>query len=154
MTLTIQDLGALGELLGSAAVLVTLIYLALQTRQNGRALGAQVDSARTQNAFALNSLYFMSPELQGALAADRVNDGAVDEARRNRFWALFLGHHQWQLIHGRQGLVPTYNEVSVARAIALNFEGYRSFEEFWERQKPGLLPEFVAFVEEQRAKAA
>ena len=27
MTLTIQDLGALGELLGSVAVLVTLVYL-------------------------------------------------------------------------------------------------------------------------------
>ena len=34
MTLTIQDPGALGELLGSVAVLVTLVYLALQTRQN------------------------------------------------------------------------------------------------------------------------
>ncbi len=34
MTLTIQDLGALGEFFGSIAVLVTLIYLALQTRQN------------------------------------------------------------------------------------------------------------------------
>ncbi len=29
MTLTIQDLGALGELLGSVAVLATLVYLAL-----------------------------------------------------------------------------------------------------------------------------
>ena len=32
MTLTIQDLGALGELLGAVAVLATLVYLALQTR--------------------------------------------------------------------------------------------------------------------------
>ncbi len=38
MTLTIQDLGALGKLLGSVAVLVTLVYLALQTRQNTHAL--------------------------------------------------------------------------------------------------------------------
>ena len=30
MTLTIQDLGALGELLGSVAVLATLVYLALR----------------------------------------------------------------------------------------------------------------------------
>ena len=47
MTLTIQDLGALGELLGSVAVLVTLVYLALQTRQNTMAITAQIDSART-----------------------------------------------------------------------------------------------------------
>ena len=31
--MTIQDLGALGELIGSVAVLATLIYLTLQTRQ-------------------------------------------------------------------------------------------------------------------------
>ncbi len=46
MTLTIQDLGALGEFFGSIAVLVTLIYLAFQTRQNRMAIGAQLDAAR------------------------------------------------------------------------------------------------------------
>ena len=45
MTLTIQDLGALGELLGAVAVLATLIYLALQTRQNTLAIAAQLDAA-------------------------------------------------------------------------------------------------------------
>ncbi len=45
MTMTIQDLGALGEFLGSIAVLATLIYLALQTRQNTAAIAAQVDAA-------------------------------------------------------------------------------------------------------------
>jgi hypothetical protein len=46
MTLTIQDLGSLGELLGSVAVLVTLVYLAFQTRQNRMAISAQLDAAR------------------------------------------------------------------------------------------------------------
>ena len=53
MELTIQDLGALGELLGSVAVLVTLIYLAMQTRQNTMAIEAQLDAAAvaaTQNS--------------------------------------------------------------------------------------------------------
>ena len=39
--MTIQDLGALGEFLGSIVVLVTLGYLALQTRQNTLAIAAQ-----------------------------------------------------------------------------------------------------------------
>ena len=34
MTLTIQDLGALGEFFGSIAVLVTLVYLTLQIRRS------------------------------------------------------------------------------------------------------------------------
>ena len=32
--MTIQDLGAIGDLLGGIAVVVTLIYLAVQIRQN------------------------------------------------------------------------------------------------------------------------
>ncbi len=37
MTLTIRDLGALGELVGGVAIIVTLLYLAVQTRQTRRA---------------------------------------------------------------------------------------------------------------------
>lgn len=40
--MSIQDLGALGELIGGAAVIITLIYLAVQVRQNT----ASLDSAR------------------------------------------------------------------------------------------------------------
>ena len=39
--MTIQDLGALGELIGSVAVLATLVYLALQTRRTRIATEAQ-----------------------------------------------------------------------------------------------------------------
>ncbi len=43
--MTIQDLGALGELIASVAVLATLIYLTLQTRRNTKAIGARDRSA-------------------------------------------------------------------------------------------------------------
>ena len=32
--MTIQDLGAIGDLVGGVAVLVTLLYLAMQIKQN------------------------------------------------------------------------------------------------------------------------
>ena len=40
--MTISELGSLGELIGSIAVLVTLIYLAVQVRQNTRHVQAQM----------------------------------------------------------------------------------------------------------------
>jgi hypothetical protein len=40
MSLSIQDLGAIGELIGAVAVVVTLIYLASQIRQNTLAVKA------------------------------------------------------------------------------------------------------------------
>lgn len=39
-TMTIQDLGAIGELIGGAAVIATLIYLAVQLKQNTQSLEA------------------------------------------------------------------------------------------------------------------
>ena len=85
MTLTIQDLGALGEFFGSIAVLVTLIYLAFQTRQNTMAIAAQLDAARIGTVMTVNSLPITSPELAEALAADLVEAEPLDE-RLLAYW--------------------------------------------------------------------
>ncbi len=75
MTLTIQDLGALGEFFGSIAVLVTLIYLAFQTRQNTMAIGAQLDAAlisATQNlGLAASTSTEMPCRSQGSASSPR-----------------------------------------------------------------------------------
>ena len=154
MTLTIQDLGALGELLGSIAVLATLVYLALQTRQNAMAIGAQLDAARIgaiQNVFLAAAT---SSELQEALAEDRASDMTGGEARRGTFWLAQLVTFQWQLQQARRGLLPTLNEPGIAAGVRSLFNGFRSFDGWWERTKPTFVPEFVEWVEEQRSKAA
>ncbi len=85
MTLTIQDLGALGEFFGSIAVLVTVVYLALQTRQNTMAIGAQLDAAaiaQTQNGLLSAAT---SNELGEALREDSVADFTNSQHRLNRY---------------------------------------------------------------------
>ncbi len=154
MTLTIQDLGALGELLGSIAVLVTLIYLALQTRQNSMAIGAQLDGARITSVMSLSLAAVTSNELQDALNEDLVYDQPISQARRAQFWfALFL-NFQWQLHQVRHGLLPSTNEATLQRGIRLQFNNYRSFDGWWEGMRAGYSPDFVEWVEEQRSKAA
>lgn len=61
--MNIQDLGAIGELIGSIAILVTLIYLAIQTRLNRKAL---VDAALNEliNSFSsVNQSVIQSKEI-------------------------------------------------------------------------------------------
>lgn len=65
--MTIQDLGALGELIGSVAVLATLIYLTMQTRQNTRAIAAQVDAARINASLSINISLASSAEMLKAM---------------------------------------------------------------------------------------
>ncbi len=77
--MTIQDLGALGELLGSVAVLVTLIYLALQTRQNTMAISAQLDAARLGAIQNIRLTAAASSELQEALNQNRVDHRSIEE---------------------------------------------------------------------------
>ena len=154
MTLTIQDLGALGELLGSVAVLATLVYLALQTRQTNVAIGAQLDAAviaARQNIFMSAAT---SSELVEAIREDSIADGTANQVRLTAYWGTLITYVQWQHQQARRGLLPSFSEAGTGGAIRLLFATSRGLEGFWEVMKANLLPEFVEWVEEQRAKAA
>ena len=152
--MTIQELGSLGEFLGSIVVLVTLGYLAFQTRQNTMAIGAQLDAARLNAIQQVFIAAVTSTELQEALNEDRVRDEPTNETRRRMYWNMILANFQWQHIQGRRGLLPTGYEAGRATTLATTFTAFRSFAEHWENAKDGFSPEFVAWVEEQREKAA
>ncbi len=155
MTLTIQDLGALGELLGSVAVLATLVYLALQTRQNTMAIAAQLDAARLSSTQLGLLTPVTSNELGEALREDSADDRSINQMRLGNYWLSTLLSLQWQLYQSRRGLLPTFNAAGVAVFLHGLFTGFRSFEGWWEGARRGLfLPEFVEWVEEQRSKAA
>ncbi len=155
MTLTIQDLGALGELLGSIAVLVTLIYLAFQTRQNTMAIGAQLDAARISSQLQVGLTVATSTELQEALREDQTDPPPLNQARRNLLWGVRFMNFSWQFAQAQRRLLPTYNDAAMARAVRTHFNRFRSFERWWEARKViGFTPEFVEWVEEQRSKAA
>ena len=147
MELTIQDLGALGELLGSIAVLVTLIYLALQTRQNTAAISAQVDAAGIAATLNLNMSMASSDEILNAMIEDQTAESSrsLRALRLDSVFRAGFRTWQWQFIQGRRGLLPAYSDF---------FTFYSSFESWWEREGVHLVPEFVEFVEQQRAKAA
>ncbi len=154
MNLTIQDLGAIGELLGSVAVLATLVYLALQTRQNTMAISAQLDAARITSIQELLLAPTYSNELQEALNQRRIDSSSIDQNRVENYWTAMLLNGQWQLQQARRGLLPSFNEAGAGRTVAGLFATFSDYGDFWERFSPALLPEFVEWVEEQRAKAA
>ena len=154
MTLTIQDLGALGELLGSVAVLVTLVYLALQTRQNTAAIGAQLDAAQISSVLGLNLIPATSTELMEALAEDRTDDRTTNEMRRNEYWVARFYWFQWNFSQAQRGLLASTMEARLALRVRDFFNTYRSAETWWDGTKHARLsPEFVEWGEEQRAKA-
>ncbi len=152
--MTIQDLGALGELIGSVAVLATLVYLTLQTRQNTKAISAQLEAATLVADQELFLSVATSTELQEAIAEDYTIDMTTNQWRCAMFWTSTLTSMQWHVHQGRRGLLPTFYEGGWALRVRRLFADSRCFEGWWEGVKPRYLPEFVEWVEEQRAKAA
>ena len=116
--MTIQDLGALGELIGSVAVLATLVYLTLQTRQNTMAISAQVDAARINTTMNISMAIASSEGLLKAMADDTrdVFTNTTDGLRLGAYFRALFNNFQWQFVEGRRGLLPTYSEASVADA--------------------------------------
>ena len=155
MTLTIQDLGALGELLGSVAVLATLVSLALQTRQNTLAIAAQLDAtmmrARQEGLLSVAT----STELGEALHQQRIEARPIEQVRVHAYWLTQMARWQWEWQHGRRGLLLSHREDGMGHVIAGQFDRYRDYGEWWEGTKSERWnPEFVELVKEQRAKAA
>ena len=153
MTLTIQDLGALGELIGSIAVLATLVYLALQTRQNTMALGAQLDAARISAVLNVSLATATSTELVDALVEDRSDDRSSNELLRGSYWAAQLNMMQWAWSQSHRGLLPATDQPAWGSVIRSSFSHYSGFEPWWNTAKPAFPREFVNWIEEQRAKA-
>ncbi len=125
MTLTIQDLGALGELLGSVAVLATLVYLAFQTRQNTMAIAAQLDAAALSAQQHTYMTAATSTELQEALAEDRTTNVTINHVHRHAYWSARITRLQWEFQQGRRGLLPSFNEAGVGGSVRQLFTSSR-----------------------------
>ena len=108
MTLTIQDLGALGELLGSIAVLATLVYLALQTRHARRAGLTQAPQWISDGYRSWFIAPRQDPEF-GRLVLNATHSwselSALDQFRTHCWWAEMIVHLDAVLTFRAQGLI-------------------------------------------------
>jgi len=90
----IMELGAIGELVGGVAVIATLIYLALQVRQNSDAIRRSNDYAQASSIQDSNSLYVrvfsqLSQDAELASIYHRATTGEpLDEVETTRFGAF------------------------------------------------------------------
>ena len=88
--MTIQDLGSLGELLAAAATLATLVYLAVQVRQNTQALRSstfqEIASQMAQNVEPL----VYDQEVAALTVRGSAHLEELDEVDRVRFYAILI----------------------------------------------------------------
>jgi hypothetical protein len=150
---TAQLLGNLGEFLGSIAVLVTLIYLAIQTRHARAANEANIQWQRANASRDLATMWATSPQAVELLAEFGQPDSRIPELHTGfdpRFFR-YLKINQSILETLQANLVTSLTEEDreLARArirATMNLPGFKAT---WPRLK--LLhvyqPEFVTLVE-------
>lgn len=131
--LTIQDLGSLGEIVGAVATVATLIYLAIQIRDNTFA----VRSSAAQSVHEAFSTWYRMLSADADLAqlvANGLRDYAsLTETERARFVATFMA-----FLSCSQDAFIKWQEGSLApelwsgwEQVILNLIGSPGGREFW-----------------------
>lgn len=151
--MTITELGAIGELVGGAAVLVTLVYLALQVNQSNAIERERANREVTRDG---NQIYMAmrEPEFMRIMRRASVDFESLTNNERSlvtfRYLAPMVAHATSAFLAKREGLVAKsyadrwiLNWVSVIRSPG--------FEVWWEVERHYFEPDFVREVERIRA---
>jgi hypothetical protein len=83
-----QDLGAIGELLTALASLITLVYLALQIRQNSKSLQESTSASLNQGWSNLNTRISSDPQFASIFIRGRANLDDLDAVETEQFRAF------------------------------------------------------------------
>ena len=151
----IEALGNLGDFIGGIGVVVTLVYLAGQIRQNSRSVKAASAQAMLGSlGMTLNSIG-ASPQASRVFALGQLDPSQLDEDEVSQFAHLILGwfriveqafHH-----YERGGLDPELWEGHVAQLKS--FIQSPSVQRWWSVRAPLFHPEFRRFIEEIRGES-
>ena len=133
--MTIQDLGALGEFLGSIAVLATLVYLALQIRQSSINARAANTSSYTAMWLTFRLAIAQDEKLNSLFWRGLDDPESLSEEEVGRFDSLLSGVvqliEQGYAFHSDGVAHPGQWEAIHARLLWL--AGRPGFQNYWSR---------------------
>ena len=146
--MSLEQLGNIGEFIGGLAVIASLIYLAVQIRQNTKSVRLQVEQAIKRDKFDLRRVTIENPEIADLYAKalsdfDSLSPG--ERIRVNLICASTIEHLQHLYFLRNQGLVHWSSQEKSLRAY-LALEPVR---QWWNSGREILRPEFVEYVERQ-----
>ena len=141
--MTIQDLGSLGELIAAVATIAKLVYLALQIRQNTRALRHAAQRAIHEDANSWRDKLIQDPEIAELYRKGLLDPGALDPIERLRFRMLMDSLFVTWLYIFQTGQLSGYDTDSYIRGILARPGG----KQHWARHKAMFDAEFVQYVD-------
>lgn len=160
--MTIQDWGAVGEIIGGVAVLISLIYLALQVRQNTREVARGVEATRLEafersiaSGNRIRELMLLNPDLSSLFLRGIKDFHNLDRAEKFRLNLLLrnvFSEMQSAYIRQRTWAADPEGHMGQAKIIdsMLINKGVR---QWLHETDADWRPEFRSFVDERLAAA-
>ena len=155
--MNIMELGALGEFVGSIGVIATLVYLAVQIRQNSRQIGENVRSLKrsemneTMRTYSALRGLVMSDEsladiiVRGREDYDSLSKTEQERARNYLMEMIWINYHIWSRV--QEGIMDAgYWERGEQYGIRMLL-GFPAAKTVWQSMKSFFDPAYVAEVE-------
>jgi hypothetical protein len=158
MGLTIQDLGSIGEMIGAVAVVITLLYLGSQIRQNTIAVKAAAMQSvfeATSNVWHNSCAQFDRTEKLFEIAAKPAKERSPAERQYHLGWIMLTVRAQENMFfHLKLGTVDDEYIRLEARINSLFRHPQSIYRNAWEdgTVQPFVSEDFQSFVESVVAK--
>ena len=144
--MTLEDLGNIGDFLGGIAVIVTLIYLARQIRENTKVARIQTIQTIKSDALQLRVAGIQSPDIAAILAKSIEDSSSLTTSERIRFNLLCAGvFENFDQVYQASvlGLIDNFGSDRLLRSY-LSQEAVR---QWWSDARDLFHPDFVSYVE-------
>ena len=114
-----EAIGAIGEIVGAVAVVITLLYLASQTRQNTKATHAQatasVASEMEQCLLAIANDGYLAEAYHKAMKREDLSE--LESIRLGFWWGAFVRGTHSHLVQDGLGNLSEDNEIAISQIL-------------------------------------
>ena len=149
--MTLEQSAYLAEIFGVFAIVVSLVYLALQMRQNNHYLQEQAEFGALQNRVGFAQGFAENGEIS-RLVYCRFNQQPlteIDELRRVDLLGSVFVRLQWEFIRESSGLLHQFDSLDhMASAIRSLVQRFNA-EDAWHERKLRYRADFVQFMDTQ-----
>ena len=143
-----QDLGAIGEFISSVAIVTTLVFLTLETRQARNATQQSNRQARHRIRTDINLAMAVNPQLTEVLAKTSENPAGefglshAEQIQLSNYFLLFFRHIEDQFFSDIPETDRFGLETQARRALSIPV-----FSAYWERFKESFESRFQEYVD-------
>jgi hypothetical protein len=148
--MTIQDFGALGELVAAVAVVITLVYLTIQVRQGNNLVRAQTRQSMMEQTRA--ELYKLIDEPSILYCFSKEEALTPDEKAKFTSWlAAAMRQREYEWSQYRNGVIDRATWETYQRLIP-HLVGTQRALKWWQKSTQFFEPGFVKSVNELLAR--